>query len=256
MNPKERELRRIRGVQMVLSGSGQREVARSLDVAPSAVHYWLGRYTKKGWDGLKTAEPHGPPVTFQAKQRRMLRRLVIQNPKNYGFSIDCWTVDMLRAVINDKFEKSYSTTTILRYLHKEGISFQKPKQVAYERDHIEETRWLSKELPKVLANAKKHGARVFFEDESGFQLEATSGKTWAPVGETPVVHRSGKRGKITVAGAVSNKGDLHLKRYRYGGMTGQRYAAFLESIKKSTAGQLWLSMMASQPTERKKSKKP
>ena len=237
------EIRRIRGVQMAQNGFGVREISRQLEVSPSSVSDWLKCFNKKGWKGLKITSNQGPPVQFKKKYRTALKKLLKKNPKDLGFGQDLWTVSMLRSELNEKFVTTFSDTTVLRYLHKEKMTYQRPKKVAYERSQEAEDEWLKEIFPKILADAKKRGARVFFEDESGFQMEAISGGTWAPIGKTPVLKRSGKRSKITAAAAISHLGDFHIKKYKKGGMTGERYAKFLESIKKSTTGRLWLSMM-------------
>ena len=47
------------------------------------------------------------------------------------------------------------------------------------------------------------GAHVVFADESGFMLIPNVVKTWAPVGETPVIEHPYKRDKISLISGVS-----------------------------------------------------
>jgi putative transposase len=58
----------------------------------------------------------------------------------------------------------------------------------------------------VAAHKKKAarlGAHVVFADESGFMLIPNVAKTWAPVGETPVIEHPYKRDKISLISGVS-----------------------------------------------------
>jgi len=255
MGTGELERRRIRGVQLLLTGKNVREVANILKVSPSSVSDWKKRYRKKGWQGLCPSPRGRQAPIFTKRHRRSLRAIVANGPRKYGFDLDMWTVRLIQQALNRKMKTTFSQTTVLRYLHMEGFSFQRPKKVAYQRDPVEENRWLRRRLPKILASARKRKARVFFADESGFEMEMTRGGTWGRRGETPVVRRNGRRSKVTAVGAVSHKGDFLLRKYRKGGMTGARYAKFLEEVKKNTAGRLWLSMMGSRLTAASKSKR-
>lgn len=240
---------------MVLDGLGQREVARRLKVSPSCVNDWMGAYRKLGWKGLERTFSPGPPLKFTSAHRRVLKGIAMSNPRKCGYRDDLWTVSMIQNTLNRRMGTDFSWTTILRNLHALGMTFQKPKKIAHEQDEKEVDRWIKRRLPAILREAKRRKATVFFEDESGIELGPTRGGTWAPKGETPVVRRSGKRQKVTVAGAISSKGGLHMSVFGKGGMTGKRYALFLEALKKSTAGRLWLSMMDSRLTDQKSSKK-
>lgn len=51
--------------------------------------------------------------------------------------------------------------------------------------------------------AARLGAHVVFADESGFMLIPNVAKTWAPVGETPVIEHPYKRDKISLISGVS-----------------------------------------------------
>jgi transposase len=52
-------------------------------------------------------------------------------------------------------------------------------------------------------NAARLGAHIVFADESGFLLIPHVAKTWAPVGQTPVIHHRYRRDKISVISGVS-----------------------------------------------------
>ncbi len=52
-------------------------------------------------------------------------------------------------------------------------------------------------------NAKRLGAHIVFADESGFLLTPTVAKTWAPVGQTPIVKHFDRRDRISVISGIS-----------------------------------------------------
>ena len=52
---------------------------------------------------------------------------------------------------------------------------------------------------------------IFFEDESVVRLTPTVGRTWAPVGKTPIVRVTGKRASVLIMSALSLQGRLFFK---------------------------------------------
>jgi DDE superfamily endonuclease len=71
------------------------------------------------------------------------------------------------------------------------------------------------------------GAWICFEDESGQTLRPPVARTWAPVGQTPVVAVSGKgSGRVSVAGLVclrpGTRGRLFYRIRAHHGRTGER----------------------------------
>jgi transposase len=52
-------------------------------------------------------------------------------------------------------------------------------------------------------NAARLGAHLLFVDESGFLLVPNVCKTWAPRGQTPLLHHMYRRDRISVIGAIS-----------------------------------------------------
>ncbi len=52
-------------------------------------------------------------------------------------------------------------------------------------------------------NATRLGAHIVFADESGFLLIPHVAKTWAPVGQTPLIRHRYRRDKISVISGVS-----------------------------------------------------
>jgi transposase len=52
-------------------------------------------------------------------------------------------------------------------------------------------------------NAARLGAHLVFADESGFLLTPTVAKTWAPLGQTPIVRHFDRRDRISVISGIS-----------------------------------------------------
>jgi transposase len=58
-------------------------------------------------------------------------------------------------------------------------------------------------------NATRLGAHIVFVDESGFMMIPPVRRTWAPVGETPIVRHYYRRDRISVIGGLSVSPERH-----------------------------------------------
>jgi len=127
------ERRRIRGVQRVLDGARQAEVAREFGVTEGAVSHWMKKYRGKGWDGLKVKPKPGGPIIFEDEHLKKLFEIVSRSPYSWGYESDLWTVVMARDVLYEQSGTYFSKTRVLSALHELGFSFQKPKVRALEK---------------------------------------------------------------------------------------------------------------------------
>lgn len=62
------------------------------------------------------------------------------------------------------------------------------------------------ELPAIRREAAEVGATIWFADEAGIRSDYHAGTTWAPVGDTPVVKKTGARHSINLVLAVAAQG--------------------------------------------------
>src|SRR5207247_8605524 len=72
-------------------------------------------------------------------------------------------------------------------------------------------RWLAEEFPAIRAQAKREGGVVLWLDEMGVRSDAAAGRSWAPIGQTPVIKRTGKRVGVNMLSAISNAGRLRFR---------------------------------------------
>jgi hypothetical protein len=72
-------------------------------------------------------------------------------------------------------------------------------------------RWLEEAYPAIRVRAKREGGMVLWLDEMGIRSDAAAGRSWAPVGQTPVIKGTGKRFRVSMISAVSNAGMLRFR---------------------------------------------
>jgi len=62
-----------------------------------------------------------------------------------------------------------------------------------------------------LHEAQSRVSVPFRLDEMGVRSDAAAGRSWAPVGQTPVIRRTGKRFRVNMISAISGAGMLRFR---------------------------------------------
>jgi transposase len=233
LSPAAQEDLRRRAVAAVTAGFTQAAVATVLGVSPQAVSKWVNAVDRNGNKALKAGKRGrrpGEQKTLDPRQEARLRRAVTgKYPEQVALPGLVWTRPQVRDLVRRWFGIGLSLVTIGKYLRSWGLSPQKPIRKAYEQNPEAVARWLEVEYPAIAGRARKEKAIVLWLDQTGLRSDAAVGTTWAPVGQTPVVGKTGKRFGINVMAAISNKGELYFTCYQ-GSFTGPVFLAFLNRL--------------------------
>jgi transposase len=221
---------RIEAVRRVLAGEAPTMVARSMGLYHNRVFVWLAMYRSEGWDGLRSRRSNGRPKRLSAKQIEWIYNAVTQkNPLQLKLPFALWTRGQVRTLLYRRFQIKLSLSSIGRLLAQLGLTCQKPLFRAWQQNPSLVKQWLDKEYPRILAAAKKAGAEIFFEDESGVRSDFHSGTTWAQRGKTPVVRVTGQRFSLNMISAISPRGSLRFMVVR-GGIGANVFITFLKRL--------------------------
>lgn len=150
-SPEALEMRRKDAAKLLEEGFGVREVARLLDVSPSAVSAWKQAYETDGEAGL-AAKPQtggGRPPFLSYDQYPRLERLLLEGPRAHGFETDLWTLARVGVVIEREFDVSYSNSGVRKILKRMGWSYQKPQSFTQKRDDEAVARWRATTWPEL-----------------------------------------------------------------------------------------------------------
>jgi transposase len=233
LSPQAQEDLRRRAVAAVKAGFTQAAVSTMLGVSAKTVWRWVDAFDRKGNQALKTGKRGRRPGEQKAlapRQEARVRRAVIGSyPDQVALPGLVWTRPQVRQLVRDWFGTGLSLITIGKYLRSWGLSPQKPIRRAYEHNPEAVARWLEVEYPAIEKRAKKEKAVILWLDQTGLRSDAAVGTTWAPVGRTPVVGKTGKRFGVNVMAAISNRGELYFTCYR-GSFTGPVFLAFLDRL--------------------------
>jgi hypothetical protein len=136
-----------------------------------------------------------------------------------------WTREAVAELIARRYGVRLARTTMAAYLRGWGFSPQKPQRRALEQHPAAVRRWLTTDYPAIWAQAKREGGVVVWLDEMGVRSAAAAGRSWAPVGQTPVIKGTGKRFRVNMVSAISGAGRLRFRLFT-GSFTGAVFIDF------------------------------
>jgi len=207
IGPKAMEEIRTRAVQRVQDGESPEMVIKTLGFARACIYNWLARYRSGGWHALKTGASTGRPKKLSGNQISWIYRTVVDNnPLQLKFAFALWTRSMVAVLIRRQFGIKLSEASVGRLLRQLGLSCQQPLFRAYQKNPEAIEQWKNTVFPEIKKRAKKLGATIYFQDESGIRSDFHSGTTWAPKGETPVIEVTGARFSLNMMGAIDMRG--------------------------------------------------
>ena len=220
---------RNRAVRAVLGGMTQAQAARVFGVHPNAVNRWIKRYRQGGFQGLsarRRGRRAGEQAALTGPQQQEVIALVRETtPDQLGLPGFLWTREAVAELIARRYGVRLARTTMGAYLRGWGFSPQKPQRRALEQNPAAVRRWLTQDYPAICAQARREGGVVLWLDEMGVRSDAAAGRSWAPVGQTPVIKGTGKRFRVNMVSAISNAGRLRFRLFT-GSFTG---AVFIDS---------------------------
>jgi transposase len=206
------EAMRMRAIDAYRQGHSISEIARLHGLHRGSVSRWITRWRRGGKDALRRTIATGrPPKIDCEKYGRRILLIVKRSAMKYGYETPLWTCRRIKETLKKELKLDVTIPTVWRALKRLNLSAQKPERRALEQDPVRRKAWVENELPKIRALAKKEKALIFFEDEAAVRLTPNVGTTWAPVGKTPIVKVTGKRGTISVMSAVSDTGQMFFK---------------------------------------------
>jgi transposase len=146
--------RRLAVSRVVDDGVSPADVANEQRVSRRSVDRWVKKY-RVGSAKALSPKPHpGRPSKLSAAQERKVLGWIGQSPTKFGYPNELWTGARVAEQIRKQFKIEFNPRYVLEWLGNRGISSQKPRSVARERDDAEIDRWMREDWPRIL---KKRG---------------------------------------------------------------------------------------------------
>jgi transposase len=199
-----REGRRLRAWELKEKGWSQREIANALGVTEGAVSQWMERGRQGGVGGLRKRTPPGVSPRLNEGQKAELAELISNyDAEDYGFTGEVWTTRRISWLIGEKFGVSYHVGPCKPAFAQPWVlspEAYSPSQSARRGGHraLEE-----RALARAEKTALAAGRTILFADQSGFYLLPGVVRTYAPVGQTPVLDEQATRDHLSVMSAIT-----------------------------------------------------
>lgn len=223
------EWRRMRAWHLLQLGWSQRDISAALGVSEGAVSHWIARASRDGPAALLARPALGRPSKLGPEQMRLIPDLLGHGAETYGFRGQVWTCARVAKVIEDEFDVSYSRSQVSRLLRELHWSPQTPLVRAIQRDEQEIERWRRETWPRLVKEARGERRKIVFVDESGFYLLPGQVRTYAPVGETPILGECQTNDHLSVMGGVTTAGRIYVL-VRQDSLNGLNTIEFLQHL--------------------------
>jgi transposase len=231
------EQRRMQAVDLFEQDAGlsKAEIGRRLGVSHQTVSDWHQLWSQGGRDALRAAGRAGRKPRLSAEQLEQVERALENGPTANGYATDLWTLVRVGEVIERVTGVAYHPGHVWRILREQlGWTRQRPARRAVERDDEAINEWVKTRWPKI-KRARRRGALICFEDESGFSMLPSVRATWAPRGRTPVLRHRFNWKRLSMAGALvyePDGSDAHLVfQMRLGAYNDESLIEFLTELR-------------------------
>ena len=199
---------RFRAVKLRKKGWKVKDIAEAFGVHESSVSRWFTKLNRQGMKSLKRTKARGKESKLTKEDKTKILSWLKRSAMEFGFETPLWDGKRVKQLIKKKLHKTLHYSNVWEWLRRWGLTAQKPKRRAKEKNEKAAKQWLKEEWPKIKEHHRRWQAMLYFMDESGVSLTAVMGKTWAPKGKTPVVKTTGKRGGLCVTSAISPAGKM------------------------------------------------
>lgn len=207
--------RRRRAVKTRLQGTSLKDTATQCEMSRTTVIAASKAYEAGGWKAVdvdRGGRPTGSGRTLSVEQEREVQRLIRdRTPDQLKMVYALWTRQAVAELIRERYGIELAVRTMGLYLGRWGFTPQKPMKKAYEQSPAAVKKWLVEEYPAIAASARVEGAEIHWGDETGLRSDDVRGRSYAPLGQTPVIRVNDKRHGLSVISTVTNKGQMRWK---------------------------------------------
>jgi transposase len=245
-----REWRRLRALELKQQGWRQRDIASALDVSEVSVCRWLSCARQGGVSALSTRTSPGRLPKLALVQKCLIPEFLWHGAEAYGFHGEVWTCARIARVIQEEFGVLYHKDHVSRLLKELHWTPQVPIRRALQRDEDAIEQWRKEVWPRLLRQARRERRTLIFEDESGFYLLPGLVRTYAPQGQTPVIHEMATHLHLSVMGGMTLNGKIYTL-VRQKSLNGMHCIAFFKHLLKVASRRL-LVIWDGSPIHRRK----
>ena len=230
----EQEGLRRRGIYLVKEeGKSKASTARIIGVSRQTVSDWVKEYEACGEKSIKDkrriSHRKGECKLEKHEIKKLENWIKDKCPDQFKLDFALWSARAVQCLIEEKFGKTISYSSVKRYLRSWGYTPQVPAKRAYEQQPEKVKKWLEEDYPMIAEQAKVENATILWGDETCIQNHCQVARSYSPKGKTPVLDRHAKKYKSSMISAISNKGEMHFMLYD-GGMNAWTFIKFIKQL--------------------------
>lgn len=207
-----REERRMRALELRKQGWKQRERAEALGVSEGAVSQWMKKAREQGVEALRCHPSPGGIPKLTAEQRAHIPALLDKGAEAFGFRGQVWTTARGAQMSEKEFGVHSHRAHCSRLLRQLKYSLQKPIEKPTQRDEAAIERWKKQRFEELKSKANVERQTIACVDESSLYLLPMAVRTYAPVGQTPVLRVTLTSDHLSAIGGITPEGRLILRR--------------------------------------------
>jgi transposase len=219
-------------IAAIKKGERPSYIAKKFGIGRASIYRWKNRKSKTNSTDRLRSPGSGKSPTLSVKQIDKVLGLLAEPASYYGFDSDLWSTTTVRTLIKDRLKVNLHRTTVYRMLTEQNYSSKKPEYRWKEADVAKQELWIKNTIPAIKRYVSRHKAVLYFVDESAISLSASNGRTWGPVGQTTILKRTSKKGRLSVISAISPSNRLYFS-VRRNNIKSNDVKIFLKRLMKS-----------------------
>lgn len=240
LTPEEQREKRTIALRMREQGYTFKAVAEAVGVHARTVAAWAATAKQNGQQaaiaGGQRGRQHGQKRSLSTTDEIRIQTLMTDKmPDQLKMSFALWTREAVRDLIHQQLGFLMPIRTVGEYLKRWGFTPQRPIKRAYQQNPKRVQQWLDTEYPLIAQRAKVENAEIQWADETGVRSDNHAGRSYAPMGKTPVRLVSGSRFSTNMISSVTNRGKLRYMLYQ-DTMTSQVLIQFLTRLVRDAKG--------------------
>ena len=210
LSPDAQEALRFRVVRAIRGGMKKAAAARAFGVSRTSIDRWLTKVALGNINSLKSKPRGRPKATRLAPHQAAttVRLITDRCPDQLKLPFALWTREAVQQLLAERFGLEVSVWTVGRYLAQWGLTPQKPRRRAYERNPVAVQRWLQEEYPAIEKQAKAQKGEIHWGDQMGLRSDHQTGTSYGRRGCTPVIPGTGQRFRCNMMSTITNRGRL------------------------------------------------
>jgi len=200
-------------VRMFDKGLGIMQIVELSELSWAGVNAAITLYKAGGLKALRPAKrgaKQGTRRSLNDAQAQAIQRLICdKRPEQLKMDFALWSCKAVMQLIEDQYGIKLHERSVGKYLARWGFTPQKPIKKAYEQQPEAVKHWLDESYPAIALQAKTEGAEIHWVDETALVNTDVRGRSFAPIGKTPVTLAvGGTRHKLSMIAAVTNQGKM------------------------------------------------